>query len=101
MREGKIKVHDVNEWRMDELRAICKQYAQLRRGTEKQRARAQRIEDTARQTRGGGWETALLASCCDGKKYEQIDPETMPTSNRNAFFAARREFFSRLDDVME
>lgn len=101
MREWKVIVHGVGEWRMDELRAICRQYAQMQRGTQTQRERAHKIEEAAEQTRGGGWKDALIANCCTGIKYEQIDADMMPTSNRNAFFAARREFFSRLDDMME
>lgn len=101
MREWEVKVHSIGKWRMKELRAICRQYPQMQRGTPAQRDRARKIELCAKQAQRGAWKDALLANCCTGVKYEQLDECKVPTSNRNAFFAARREFFSRLDDVMK
>ena len=46
---------------------------------------------------GEGWYTAVMQNVCMGKKYYEIDPILMPTSNRNAFFAARKKFFILLD----
>lgn len=54
------------------------------------------IEDAARETAGGAWYRALVKNACYGIPYECINRAIMPTSNRNAFFAARREFFYRL-----
>ena len=44
----------------------------------------------------GAWTRALILSCCDGKKWDDIPPDILPTSHRNAFFKARRIFFYRL-----
>ena len=84
---------------MSELRAMCRQHDQLARGTDRQRRKAAMIEQAAKDTQGGAWEKALLDSCCRGVRYEHLEVETLKSSNRNAFFAARREFFSRLDDL--
>lgn len=56
------------------------------------------IDRVAAETDGGYWKEALILNCCYGKGYEQIDPAILPTSKRNAFFAARREFFGRLNN---
>lgn len=55
------------------------------------------IDRVARETDGGDWYDALILNCCHGKGYEYIDPAILPTSKRNAFFQARREFFYRLN----
>lgn len=55
------------------------------------------IERVAAETNGGDWKDALILNCCHGKGYEQLDPAILPTSRRNAFFQARREFFWRLN----
>ena len=47
---------------------------------------------------GGGWERALILNCCYGVGYVDIDPAVMPTSKRNAYFEARREFFFLLNN---
>lgn len=100
MREWRIKAHNVSKWRMEELRAVCRQYQAMLKGTQAQKEKAEKIREAAEKTQGGGWEKALIENCCIGKRYEQLDGASMPTSNRNAFFAARREFFRRLDDEM-
>lgn len=84
---------------MNELRAICRQYDQLTRGTDQQRRKAAMIERAAKETQGGIWDRALMESCCKGVRYEHLKVEALKSSNRNAFFAARREFYSRLDDL--
>lgn len=56
------------------------------------------IARVAGETDGGDWKEALILNCCYGKGYEQIDPAILPTSKRNAFFQARREFFFRLNN---
>ena len=84
---------------MAELRAMCRQHGQLARGTAHQQQRAKTIEQAARETQGGTWYKALMDNCCRGVRYEHLDVEVLRSSNRNAYFAARREFFSRLDDL--
>lgn len=56
------------------------------------------IDRVAKEVDGGDWAEALILNCCYGKGYEYIDPVILPTSKRNAFFAARREFFYRLNN---
>lgn len=53
----------------------------------------QLIEQVARSVDGGRWYDALLLNCCYGRGYEYLDPSILPTSNRSAYFRARREFF--------
>lgn len=57
------------------------------------------IDRVARQTDGGGWENALILNCCYRVGYANIDPSILPTSHRNAFFQAKREFFFRLHEA--
>ena len=99
-RKWTIKAHGLSEWRVRELQAVCRQYDKLRRGTEAQRQKARCIEQAARETQAGAWEAVLMDNACRGVSYEHIDWADMPTSHRNAFFAARREFFSRLDELL-
>ena len=54
------------------------------------------IDRVAEETDGGEWKEALILNCCYGKGYDYIDRAIIPTSKRNAFFRARREFFFRL-----
>lgn len=54
------------------------------------------IEESARETAGGKWRAALIESCCRGVGYDHLQPSLLPSSNRSAFFKARREFFYRL-----
>ena len=90
----------MTDWRVRELQAICRQYDKLRRGTEAQRQKALCIERAAHETQAGAWEAALMENVCEGVSYEHLAWEKLPTSNRNAFFAARREFFLRLDEML-
>lgn len=57
------------------------------------------IDRVARQTDGGGWGNALILNCCYRVGYADIDPSILPTSHRNAFFLAKREFFFRLHEA--
>ncbi|MBQ9325161.1 MAG: hypothetical protein IJ246_05265 [Clostridia bacterium] len=57
------------------------------------------IDEAARETAGGVWYAALIYNCCLGRSYTTIPPEQLPTSNRNQYFAARREFFWRLHQL--
>lgn len=57
------------------------------------------IDRAAAETDGGAWAKALILNCCYGKGYDHIDPAILPTSKRNAYFHARREFFFRLNNA--
>ena len=54
------------------------------------------VKQALDETADGQWAAALETSCCHGMAYVDIDPAIMPTSNRNEFFTARREFYWRL-----
>lgn len=103
--------YDIGRWEFQAVEALARRYNSNKRraavlsqssAPEQQRTRRAmewevRITDQAlRDTSGGGWERALRSACCDGWRYEDIDPALMPTANRNAFFEARREFYWRL-----
>lgn len=57
------------------------------------------VESTARAIDGGKWYTALIQNCCMGRGLAAIDPAILPTSNRNAFYVARRGFYLLLDEL--
>lgn len=57
------------------------------------------IDRIARETDGGGWEKALILNCCYRVGLTDIDPAILPSSHRNAFFQAKREFFFRLHEA--
>lgn len=57
------------------------------------------VESTARAIDGGKWYTALIQNCCMGRGLAAIDPAILPTSNRNAFYVARRDFYLLLDEL--
>ena len=59
------------------------------------------IERCAEQTAGGGWAHALLCNVCYREAYDVIPRERMPSANRGAFYAAKREFFSRIKEARE
>lgn len=56
------------------------------------------VEDIARTVDGGRWFAALIQNVCMGRSLSVIDPTLLPTSNRNAYYLARRMFFVRLDE---
>lgn len=56
------------------------------------------VEAAARTVDGGKWYTALIQNCCMGRGLAAIDPTILPTSNRNAFYLARRAFYVFLDE---
>lgn len=103
---------DIGEWEYKEVEALARRYRAMKRradvlekckasGVHGEEYAAMRwecslVERAFRETCGGKWEKALKKVCCDGNAYEDVDPVDMPTSNRNAFFAARREFYWRL-----
>lgn len=55
------------------------------------------VELCAMQVEEGAWFAALIQNVCMGRGYDVLDPTLMPTSKRQAFFHARKEFFSLLD----
>ncbi len=66
---------------------------------EKLKVKIDMVESVARAVEGGRWYTALIQNCCMGRGLAAIDPEILPTSNRNAFYVARRLFYLMLDDL--
>lgn len=120
----------MSRWRYAELRAFCRQYGEKKKlaqallGGAAQRldglprpsgpcdpvpqaaARRERlIRDCAAIEAAaaslGAWRWALMQNVCFGLPYEHIPPALLPTSNRNAFFRARRIFFDRLRENLE
>ena len=54
------------------------------------------IDKCAEAVAGGVFAKALILNICYGLGYDFVDKEILPTSNRNAYFDARRQFFSLL-----
>ena len=103
MREWRLRLdkQGVDKWRYEELKAICRQYPQMMRSKDAgARARKQLIDQAARDTDGGRWEVAIIKNVCHGRRYEHLAAEDLWSSSRNAYFAARREFFARLDAAL-
>ena len=61
----------------------------------------QLIEQAAADVQGGAWKVSLIQSCCRGIPYAELDQTAMPTSKREAFFKARREFFYILKSLRQ
>lgn len=61
-------------------------------------AKIEHVESTAQAIDNGRWYRALLLNVCDGIGLDSIDPAVLPTSNRNAFFIARRAFYIALHE---
>lgn len=55
------------------------------------------VDKCAMAIDGGIWFASIIQNVCIGRAYEQMDRALMPTSDRNAFFKKRREFFDILD----
>ena len=55
------------------------------------------VDNCARAVDGGEWYASIIQNVCIGKAYEQMDRALMPTSDSNAFFKRRREFFDILN----
>lgn len=103
---------DIGEWELKEVEALARRYRAMKRradvlercnsaGVHGEKYAAMRwecslVETALKETADGKWAKALSQSCCDGIAYVDIDPAIMPTSNRNEFFIARREFYWRL-----
>ena len=103
---------DIDRWEYQEVEALARRYKGMKaRADVLEKCRATGVhgeqyatirwecgivERALRETAGGEWEKALYQVCCEGKAYEDVDPVEMPTSRRNEFFRARREFYWRL-----
>ena len=55
------------------------------------------VDDCARAIDDGEWYAAIIQNVCIGRPYEQMDRALMPTSDKNAYFRKRREFFDMLN----
>ena len=55
------------------------------------------VDECAKAIDGGDWYASIIQNVCIGRPYEQMDRALMPTSNKNAYFKKRAEFFSLLD----
>ena len=55
------------------------------------------IDECANAIDGGAWYASIIQNVCIGRSYEQMDRALMPTSDKNAYFKKRREFFDLLD----
>lgn len=113
-RDYKIQMgaFDIGEWEFKEVEALARRYLAMKRradvlekcgsaGVHGEKYAAMRwecslVERALKETADGKWEEALKQACCRGITYADIDPAIMPTSNRNEFFTARREFYWRL-----
>ena len=60
-------------------------------------AKIQIVDDVAKMIGGGQWYAALIQNVCIGRPYTQMDRALMPTSDANAYFKMRREFFEILN----
>lgn len=61
--------------------------------------RVQIVEECAAAVDGGRWYTALIQNVCLARPYSLIDVSYLPSSDRTAFFRARKEFFIRLNTM--
>lgn len=55
------------------------------------------VDTCARAVDDGAWYASIIQNVCIGRSYEQMDRALMPTSDRNAYFKKRREFFEILN----
>ena len=55
------------------------------------------VDECAKAIDNGDWYASIIQNVCIGRSYEQMDRALMPTSNKNAYFKKRAEFFSLLD----
>ena len=59
------------------------------------------VDECARAIGEGLWYAAIIQNVCIGRSYEQMDRALMPTSDKNAYFKRRREFFELLNKRTE
>ena len=64
-------------------------------------SKVQLVERCALAVDGGIWFNALVENVCRAKPYNMIDPVLMPTSNKSAFFQARKKFFLLINEARE
>ena len=64
-------------------------------------ARISMVEMCARSVADGAWTAPLIRNICYGDPYSVLDPASMPTSKRSAFFSARRDFCLALHILKE
>ena len=62
-------------------------------------AKVHMVERCAMSIDGGIWFNALIENVCRAKPHGVIDQALMPTSNRGAFFHARKKFFLLLNEA--
>ena len=55
------------------------------------------VDECAKAIDNGDWYASIIQNVCIGRSYEQMYRALMPTSNKNAYFKKRAEFFSLLD----
>ena len=55
------------------------------------------VDECAKAIDNGAWYASIIQNVCIGRSYEQMDRALMPTSDKNAYFKKRREFFDLLD----
>ena len=56
------------------------------------------VDECAKAIDGGDWYASIIQNVCIGRSYEQMDRALMPTSNKNAYFRKRAEFFRLLNE---
>ena len=59
------------------------------------------VDECAKAIGEGAWFAAIIQNVCIGRPYEQMDRALMPTSDKNAYFRRRREFFELLNKKTE
>lgn len=59
------------------------------------------VDECAKAVDGGNWYASIIQNVCIGKAYEQLDRALMPTSNKNAYFLRRRQFFELLNNKLK
>ena len=59
------------------------------------------VDECAKKIGNGEWYAAIIQNVCIGRSWTQMDVALMPTSNKNAFFRMRREFFEMLDKKLD
>lgn len=64
-------------------------------------AKIEIVDKCAREIGRGEWYAAIIQNVCIGRPYEQMDRALMPTSDKNAYFKHRREFFELLNKRTE
>ena len=55
------------------------------------------VDECAKAIDGGAWYASIIQNVCIGRSYEQMDRALMPTSDANAYFKMRGEFFEILN----